>query len=99
IHVTDLASAHVAALEHLDRGGGSLTVNLGSGRAYSVRDVVAAVERITRRKVPTIIAPRRCGDPPVLVADPTRPKNVIEFQPNLSDLDTIIATAYKSRLR
>jgi UDP-arabinose 4-epimerase len=98
IHVSDLASAHVAALSHLDGAGRSLTLNLGTGNAYSVRSIIAAVERMTGRAVPTQEAARRPGDPPVLVADASRAREAIGFAPQLSDLDTIVETALRSRL-
>jgi UDP-arabinose 4-epimerase len=99
IHVTDLARAHVAALRRLQAGKASLTLNLGSGRASSVRSVIAVVERITRRKVPTVVAARRRGDPPLLVADISAARRAIGFDPRLSDLDTIVSTAYEARCR
>jgi UDP-arabinose 4-epimerase len=99
IHVCDLASAHVDALDHLNAGNGSLTLNLGTGRAASVRSVIGAVERVTGRKVPVIVAARRPGDPPILFADPSRARSLIGFNPRYSDLDTIVATAWQARLR
>jgi UDP-arabinose 4-epimerase len=98
IHVQDLADAHVKALDHLLGGGGSLALNLGTGMGRSVREVIAAVERVMGRKVPQQEAPRRAGDPPVLVADPARAKAVLNWTPMLSELDTIVATALKPRL-
>jgi UDP-glucose 4-epimerase len=74
----------------------SLTLNLGSGRAASVRSVIAAVERITDRKV---LAARRPGDPPVLVADISAARSAIGFEPQLSDLPVIIETAWRARCR
>jgi UDP-arabinose 4-epimerase len=97
IHVCDLAQAHVAALRRLQSGKASLTLNLGSGRASSVRSVIAAVERISGRKVPTVPAARRRGDPPVLVADISAARRTIGFEPRLSDLAMIVATAFRSR--
>jgi UDP-arabinose 4-epimerase len=97
VHVCDLARAHVTALRALQAGERSLTLNLGSGRARSVRSVIAAVERITGRKVPTVVAPRRPGDPPVLVADISAARRIIGFEPRLSDLDTIVETAWRAR--
>src|SRR4051812_50000829 len=70
IHVADLAAAHVAALDYLKGGGDTAIVNLGTGSGHSVREVIAAVERIGGRAVPRFEAPRRPGDPPELVADP-----------------------------
>jgi UDP-glucose-4-epimerase GalE len=94
IHVQDLAEAHVKALDLLLRGGLSITVNLGTGVGHSVREVIAAAERLTGRRVPRREAPRRFGDPPVLVADPTRAGELLGWTPRLSDLDTILKTAW-----
>jgi UDP-arabinose 4-epimerase len=99
IHVSDLAAAHVEALRHLDAGTQALTLNLGAGKAASVRSVVAAVERITGHAVPLVHAARRAGDPPVLVADAGLARRLIGFAPRLSDLDTIVTTAWKARAR
>jgi UDP-glucose-4-epimerase GalE len=95
IHVQDLAEAHVAALRHLLDGGGSLQLNLGTGTGESVRAVIDAVERITGRTIPRREAPRRAGDPPALVADAARAKEVLGWAARISDLDTIIATAWQ----
>jgi UDP-arabinose 4-epimerase len=97
IHVCDLARAHVAALRALQAGQRSLTLNLGSGRATSVRSVIAAVERVTGRKVPTVVAARRHGDPPVLVAAISAARRAIGFEPRLSDLAVIVETAWRAR--
>jgi UDP-glucose-4-epimerase GalE len=94
IHVEDLAAAHVRALELLLKGGLSITVNLGTGRGHSVREVIAAAERITGRRIARREAPRRPGDPPALVADPSRARELLGWQPRLSDLDTIVKTAW-----
>jgi UDP-arabinose 4-epimerase len=99
IHVCDLAAAHVEALRHLQAGKASLTLNLGTGKAYSVRKVVETVERVTGRKVPMELATRREGDPPVLVAEASLARHLIGFAPRLSDLDTIVATAWKARVK
>ncbi len=72
IHVSDLAEAHVQALEYLAAGGESMAMNLGTGEGHSVKEVIAAVEEVTGRKVPTRVVQRRSGDPPALVADPSR---------------------------
>jgi UDP-arabinose 4-epimerase len=97
IHVSDLAAAHVEALAQLHSGNSALALNLGTGTACSVRNVIAAVERVTGRKVPLRLAARRPGDPPVLVADPSLARRVIGFAPRLSELDTIVATAWQAR--
>ena len=93
IHVADLARAHVLALGHLLAGGASLAVNLGSGQGHSVREIAAAVERVTGRAVPVHEAPRRAGDPPVLTADPSRAAALLGFRTTQSDLGQIIADA------
>ena len=94
IHVQDLAEAHVKALAHLLRGGGSLQLNLGTGAGHSVREVIAAAERVTGRRVPQRETERRPGDPPVLVAEVIRTREVLDWVPVLSSLDTILATAW-----
>ena len=93
IHVSDLAEAHLRALGHLAAGGDSAALNLGTGRGCSVREVIAAVERIGGRKVPQREVARRPGDPPELVADPALARSRLGWQPHHSDLDTIICTA------
>ena len=99
IHVSDLASAHVQALLYLNAGSRSLTVNLGTGRAASVRRVIAAVEQVTRRRVPVTVAARRPGDPPVLVADPARARSLLGFNPLYPELETVVATAWQARVQ
>jgi UDP-arabinose 4-epimerase len=99
IHVSDLAAAHVAALRYLDGGNPSLIANLGTGKATSIRNVISAVERITARVVPVVHAGRRHGDPPVLVANASRAEDLIGFTPRLSEIDTIVATAWRARSR
>jgi UDP-arabinose 4-epimerase len=99
IHVCDLATAHVEALRYLNAGNTSLTLNLGTGNACSVRNVIAAVERVTGLTVPLMLAARRPGDPPVLVADASLARDLIGFEPRFSDLDTIVATAWQARVR
>jgi len=94
IHVQDLAEAHVKALDLLLKGGLSITVNLGTGTGHSVREVIAAAERVTGRRIPRREAPRRAGDPPVLVADPARAADLLGWKTGLSDLDTILKTAW-----
>ena len=94
IHVQDLAEAHVRAFELLLEGGPSIAVNLGTGSGLSVREVIAAAERVTGRHVPRSEAPRRLGDPPVLIADPSRAREVLGWRPKHSDIDTIIRTAW-----
>ena len=93
IHVDDLADAHVRALVHLAAGGDSTALNLGTGSGYSVKEIVAAVERISGRRLPRREVGRRPGDPPELVADPSLAKSLLGWEPRLSDLDQIITTA------
>ena len=93
IHVTDLAEAHLLALRHLQSGGGALALNLGTGQGLSVREVCAAVERVTGRPVPVTEGPRRPGDPPALVADPAEAARQLGFVPRHSDIDTILRDA------
>lgn len=93
IHVTDLARAHVLALDHLISGGPNLAVNLGTGRGASIAEILKAIGHITKREVPVEMQPRRAGDPPALYADPAFAQRVLGFSPEYSDLDTIIRTA------
>jgi UDP-glucose 4-epimerase len=94
IHVTDLAQAHVAAVEALSDGGPSRKYNVGTGSGYSVKEVLGAVEKVTGKPVPYVMGPRREGDPPALVADSTRLQSELGWKPEYSDLDTIVRTAW-----
>ena len=94
IHVQDLAEAHVLALGHLRQNGSSLALNLGTGTGYTVRQVVAAAERISGRRVPRLESARRPGDPPELVADARQARRLLGWTPRLSDLDSILSTAW-----
>jgi UDP-glucose 4-epimerase len=93
IHVTDLANAHLLALDALKAGALSTTYNVGYGRGLSVRQVVAGVEKVTGKKLPTRESPRRAGDPPTLISDPTRLKTELGWVPQHEDLDEIIRSA------
>ena len=93
VHVTDLADAHVRALDYLLQGGESRAFNLGTGRGYSVREVVSAVECATGIEGISRNAGRRAGDPPELVADASASGAVLRWQPKYSDLNTIVRTA------
>jgi UDP-arabinose 4-epimerase len=99
IHVEDLASAHVRAIQYLAEGGASTALNLATGRGYSVREIIAAVARAAGREVPQREAPRRAGDPPALIADPSLARSVLGWQAECSDLDTIIRTALVWEMR
>ncbi len=94
IHVTDLASAHLRALERLTAGKPSAAFNLGTGQGYSVKEVIAAVERAGGKTVPVQMAPRRPGDPPALVADPTRARQELAWAAQHSSLANIVETAW-----
>ena len=95
IHVTDLAEAHVTALGALLEGGETIAFNLGTGTGVSNRQVLDAIGRVTGRPVPHRIGPRRPGDPPVLVADPSLAQEKLGWTARLSDLDTIVETAWR----
>jgi UDP-glucose 4-epimerase len=93
VHVSDLASAHAAALDHLFGGGESVTLNCGCGRGHSVREVAAAVGRVSGRTLDLAPAPRRAGDPPEVVACPERMRRTLGWRPRHLDLDTIVGHA------
>jgi len=93
IHVNDLADAHVRALQHLEKGGESLAVNLGTGRGNSVMEVIQAAEKVTGQPVRCKIGPRRPGDPPVLVADAAKAQQVLGWTAQ-RDLTNIMSTAW-----
>jgi UDP-glucose 4-epimerase len=90
IHVEDLASAHLEALSYLRKGGKSTTLNCGYGHGYSVREVLAAVEKAHGSPLPIEEAPRRAGDPPVLIAEANRIQNELNWQAKYDDLDLIV---------
>jgi UDP-glucose-4-epimerase GalE len=94
IHVTDLAAAHMLALELLMKGHAGGAFNLGTGTGFSVREILRAIAAETGREVPQIVKPRRAGDPTYLVADPTAARQTLKFRPAHSDLATIIRTAW-----
>ena len=94
IHVTDLADAHVRALEAIADTGTSAVYNLGTGKPQSVREVIDAVERVTGNKVPWTLAPRRDGDPAVLYAAADKAQRELRWTPRFTDLDSIVRTAW-----
>ncbi len=94
IHVDDLAEAHLSALDRLEAGEG-LCLNLGTGRGFSVREVVDSCRRVSGREIPVEIGPRRAGDPPELVADPALAREVLDWRARYVDLDPIIETAWR----
>lgn len=93
IHVSDLADAHVLALRRLLDGGDSLIANLGTGRGYSVRQILDTATQALGQPIPHQVADRRAGDPPELVADPSRANQILDWTPSRSDLATILQTA------
>jgi UDP-glucose-4-epimerase GalE len=95
IHVTDLAQAHVRALERLTRGGESVALNLGVGRGYSVREVIAAARRVTGRVISVRELLRRPGDPPVLVADPTLARKELDWAARHTTIEEMVDTAWR----
>ena len=97
VHVSDLADAHVRALGALERGATTAAYNLGAGRPVSVRQVIAAVERIGKREVPRSLTPRRPGDPAVLYASHAAISRALGWQPRYDDLDAIVETAWRWR--
>ena len=94
VHVSDLADAHVAAMSHLRAGKPGGGFNLGTGRGYSVQQVLDAIAAETGKHLKVLVGPRRQGDPAELVADPSLSRIQLGFQPRLSDLKTIIRTAW-----
>ena len=95
IHVEDLARAHLDALDYLAAGGESQVLNCGYGRGYSVREVAETVQRVSGVEFRVDEAPRRAGDPPALVADNVRIKDVLGWQPKFDDLETIVTDAWR----
>jgi UDP-glucose-4-epimerase GalE len=98
IHVTDLAAAHLLALDSLRAGGASTSYNLATGRPTSVRDVLKAVERVTKCTVPHRVQPRRDGDPGVLFASSVRIRQELGWAPRFEDIDVIVETAWRWRV-
>jgi UDP-glucose 4-epimerase len=95
IHVIDLAAAHVLALDHLSNGTGFDVFNVGSGRGYSVWDVVGEVKRVSRVDFPVEVGPRRAGDPVALIADPSKLRDRLGWSTKSSGLDTIVSSAWE----
>jgi len=94
IHVEDLANAHVDALEYLRGAGASTTLNVGYGHGYSVRQVLASVERVSGKRLSVREQPRRAGDPPALVARAERIRAELGWRPRHDDLDAIVRTSF-----
>lgn len=94
IHIHDLASAHILALEKLLSGADSSVYNLGNGRGYSVLEVLAAIESVTKRKLHIEKAPRREGDPPILVADSNKALHELGWKPDYISIDKMVEDAW-----
>lgn len=94
IHVTDLASAHLLALQRLLNGGKSDVFNLGTGQGFSIRQIIDQVERTTGKRIPITIGPRRTGDPPVLVANAKKASRELGWKSKYASLEQVISTAW-----
>ncbi len=94
IHVNDLAKAHIKGVEYLLNGGTSSAFNLGTGRGSSVKEIIEAVEKVTGRKVPVTMNPRRAGDSPALVSNPSLIKEKLGFVTEWNSIEDIIASAW-----
>jgi UDP-glucose 4-epimerase len=94
VHVDDLAAAHLAALKLL-QSGSEIKLNLGIGHGSSVREVIAACQAVTGLSIRAVVAPRRPGDPPELVADARRARSVLGWAPKYTSLDAIIESAWR----
>lgn len=94
IHVDDLATAHRMAIETIQPGAAT-AFNLGTGRGYSVREIIASVERITGRKIPVEESPRRPGDPPALVADAGKARSELGWQAKYTNIDDVVGSAWR----
>lgn len=99
IHVSDLADAHVKSLKYLAEGGCSAALNVGTGKGYSVKQVLQAAERICQRSIPFQNSPRRPGDPPELVAAAEKIRQELNWVPQHSSLEEILETAWKWQKR
>ena len=94
IHVVDLADAHLRALDRLGAGTASQAINLGTGRGHSVREVIDTVTGVSGKTAPFDVSPRRPGDPPELIADPSRARDVLGWTPRYAALATIVEHAW-----
>ncbi|MDR1745076.1 MAG: UDP-glucose 4-epimerase GalE [Planctomycetota bacterium] len=94
IHVTDLAKAHIQAVDYLSRDGKSDVFNLGNGVGFSVKEVLEMCRKVTGHPIPAVTSPRRAGDPARLVASAAKAREVLGFKPEQSDLENIVATAW-----
>lgn len=99
LHVVDIAEAHLRAIRYMKEARESRAFNLGAGRGVSVREMVEAVRGVTGRRVPTVEAGRRAGDPPTLIASSEAARRVLGWNPQFEDLDVILETAWDWRMR
>ena len=94
IHVTDLAQAHILALDYLLQGGENNVFNLGNGVGFTVNEVIECARRVTGHPIPAVVSPRRAGDPAQLVASSEKARTVLGWKPQYDNLETIISTAW-----
>ena len=94
IHVTDLAQAHILALDYLLQGGENNVFNLGNGVGFTVNEVIECARKVTGHPIPAVVSPRRAGDPAQLVASSEKAKTVLGWKPQYDNLETIISTAW-----
>lgn len=99
LHVTDLVDAHIGALDHLRSGGQNLTLNVGYGHGYSVRDIIDTVKRVTGRDFVVREGPRRLGDPVEVVAEARRIRDVLKWTPKYDDIELIVRHALNWELK
>ena len=97
VHVSDLATAHVLALKYLDKESG--TFNLGNGKGFSVKEVIAVAKKVTGVEFKVTEAPRRIGDPPELIADSKKAREILGWKPEYFELEKIVESAWKWRQR
>lgn len=95
IHVEDLIKAHLLALNYLKQGGESTVFNLGSNTGFSVKEIIQAVEKVTKKQIPTKIAERRSGDPATLIASSEKAKQTLDWTPTQTSIEQIIADAWR----
>ena len=95
VHVSDLASAHLLAVKRLRRGEDSVICNLGNGKGFSVNEVIDVTRKVTGKEIKAEMAPRRAGDPAVLIASSKKAKEILGWEPKYDSLQTIIATAWE----
>ncbi len=95
IHVADLARAHALALDYLRRGGETTAVNLGTGRGFTVNEIISVAEAVTGKKIPVTYGPRRAGDPPELICNPAKAKAVLGWEAQHKDPRSHIESAWK----